>query len=167
MRVPVSEVPLYLCPQNLWFGQPRNPSSVRLNLGSSFLGSQQGLEYRGTSLTRKRTPLGPYREPMPRVLGGSLGGWSFLTGEVPLHRLNIHLRFNEFEDEPNFTRTELEANLAHKKKKPVQGPPCTMSSTVFGVRCRNWARPTLGPHRRVGVQGYFAHTKPPPPLGPP
>ena len=29
------------------------------------------LVYRGTSLTRKRTPLGPYRRPMPRVLGGS------------------------------------------------------------------------------------------------
>ena len=27
--------------------------------------------YMGTSLTRKRTPLGPYRRPMPRVLGGS------------------------------------------------------------------------------------------------
>jgi len=27
--------------------------------------------YRGTSPTRKRTPLGPYRRPMPRVLGGS------------------------------------------------------------------------------------------------
>ena len=27
--------------------------------------------YRGTSLTRKRTPLGPYHRPMPRVLGGS------------------------------------------------------------------------------------------------
>ena len=29
------------------------------------------LQYRGTSLTRKRTPLEPYRRPMPRVLGGS------------------------------------------------------------------------------------------------
>ena len=30
------------------------------------------LSYRGgTSLVRKRTPLGPYRRPMPRVLGGS------------------------------------------------------------------------------------------------
>ena len=28
-------------------------------------------EYRGTSLIVKRTPLGPYRRPMPRVLGGS------------------------------------------------------------------------------------------------
>jgi len=27
--------------------------------------------YRGTSLTRKRNPLGPYRRPLPRVLGGS------------------------------------------------------------------------------------------------
>jgi hypothetical protein len=28
--------------------------------------------YRGTSLTRQRIPLGPYRRPMPRVLGGML-----------------------------------------------------------------------------------------------
>ena len=28
-------------------------------------------DYRGTSLVRKRTPLGPYRRPMPRVLRGS------------------------------------------------------------------------------------------------
>ena len=28
-------------------------------------------KYRVTSLTRKRTPLGPYRRPVPRVLGGS------------------------------------------------------------------------------------------------
>ena len=27
--------------------------------------------YRGTSLTRKRLPLEPYRRPMPGVLGGS------------------------------------------------------------------------------------------------
>ena len=31
-------------------------------------------DYRGTSLTRPRPPLGPYRRPMPRVLGGSYGG---------------------------------------------------------------------------------------------
>ena len=39
---------------------------------------------RGTSLMRKRTPLGPYRTPMPRVLGGSLEGGRFRLGEVPL-----------------------------------------------------------------------------------
>ena len=47
--------------------------------------SRPGL-YRGTSLTRKRTPLGPYSRPMPRVLGGSWGGGRFLMGEVPLYR---------------------------------------------------------------------------------
>ena len=35
-------------------------------------------------LTRTRTLLGPYRRPMPRVLGGSLGDGHFLIGEVPL-----------------------------------------------------------------------------------
>jgi hypothetical protein len=40
--------------------------------------------YRGTSPTRKRNPLGPYRRPMPRVLGGSQEGGRFLMGEVPL-----------------------------------------------------------------------------------
>ena len=39
---------------------------------------QVASEYRGTSLTRKRTLLGPYRRPMPRVLGGVLGCFVFL-----------------------------------------------------------------------------------------
>jgi hypothetical protein len=37
-------------------------------------------------LTQKETPpLGPYRRPMPRVLGGSWEGGRFLMGEVPLY----------------------------------------------------------------------------------
>ena len=44
------------------------------------------LAYRGTSLTRKRSPLGPYRRPMPRVLGGSKWGGRFIVGEVPVCR---------------------------------------------------------------------------------
>jgi len=40
--------------------------------------------YRGISLVRKRTPLGPYRRPMPGVLRGSYGDGRFLMGEVPL-----------------------------------------------------------------------------------
>ena len=43
------------------------------------------VRYRGTSPTRKRTPLGPYRRSMPRVLGGSQGGGRFPVGEVPLY----------------------------------------------------------------------------------
>ena len=41
-------------------------------------------QYKGTSLTKKRTPLGPYRRPMPRVLEGSRGDGRFLMGEEPL-----------------------------------------------------------------------------------
>ena len=40
--------------------------------------------YRGTSLTRKCTPLEPYRRPMTRVLGGFEEGGRVLMGEVPL-----------------------------------------------------------------------------------
>ena len=41
-------------------------------------------DYRGTSLTRERTPPGPYGRPMPRVPGGFLRGGLFLMGEVNL-----------------------------------------------------------------------------------
>ena len=54
--------------------------------------------YRGTSLIRKRTPRGPYRRPMPRVLGGVLGGWAFCYGRsTPVHFrqfLRLKHRFN-------------------------------------------------------------------------
>ena len=43
------------------------------------------IPYRGTSLIRKRTPLGPYRRPMLRVLGGSYRHGRFLMDEVPLY----------------------------------------------------------------------------------
>ena len=43
--------------------------------------------YRGTLPTSKRTPLGPYRRPVPKVLGGSYGGGRFLMSEVPLYLL--------------------------------------------------------------------------------
>ena len=45
----------------------------------------QGQTYRGTLLTRKHPPLGPYHRPMPRVVGGSQGGGRFLMGEMPLY----------------------------------------------------------------------------------
>ena len=44
---------------------------------------------RCTSLMRKRQSLGPYRRPMPRVLGVSSGFWYFLVVEIPLER-HIH-----------------------------------------------------------------------------
>ena len=45
--------------------------------------SNTGNVYRGTSLTRKRTPLGPYRRPMPRILGGLGGVGVFLWARHP------------------------------------------------------------------------------------
>ena len=41
-----------------------------------------GGEHRGTSLARKQPPLGPYRRPMPGVLGGSWEVARFLMGMV-------------------------------------------------------------------------------------
>ena len=63
---------------------------------SSPLGAQRAClytAYRAASLTRKRAPLGPYRRPMPSVLGGwafsygrgTWGGGLFLMNEVPLY----------------------------------------------------------------------------------
>jgi len=34
----------------------------------------------GYLITRKRNPLGPCRRPIPRVLGGVLGGWAVSYG---------------------------------------------------------------------------------------
>ena len=48
-------------------------------------GMLRASSYRGTSLVRNRAPKGPYRRPMPRVLGGSLVGGRFPMGEVPLY----------------------------------------------------------------------------------
>ena len=49
-------------------------------------GSNVGRQsYRGTSLIRKRLPLGPYSRPIPRALWWSMGGGLFLMSEVPLY----------------------------------------------------------------------------------
>ena len=50
-----------------WYNAPGWTESPYLDMGTR----SHGLLYRGTSLKRKRTPLGPYRRPTPRVLGGS------------------------------------------------------------------------------------------------
>ena len=43
--------------------------------------------YRGALLIRKRTPLGPYRRPVHRVLLWSQEGGRFLMIEVPLYKV--------------------------------------------------------------------------------
>jgi len=47
--------------------------------------SQKVTVYRGTSLIRKRPPLGPYSSRMPRGLGWSCGGGRLLMSKVTLY----------------------------------------------------------------------------------
>ena len=67
----------------LWARYPCSFSSnvgvVALTLASIGVGA-----YRGTSLMRKRTPLGPYSRTMPRALWGYEGVGRFLMSEVLL-----------------------------------------------------------------------------------
>jgi len=73
--------------------------------------------YRGASLIRKRTPLGPFRRPMPRVLGGSWRGGRFLMSEVPLYtnysNREVYTKFSPeagpFRDGPHMRDLVLEA----------------------------------------------------------
>jgi len=60
------------------------PSQFSLLLSRSFPSAY----YRGTSLTRKQTPLGPHRRLKPRFPGGSHGSGRFLVGEAPLYVFN-------------------------------------------------------------------------------
>ena len=83
----ISLLTTYWCPKSGAWGKPQR---VDLLLGRVWRGGQEAFpqgahnSYRGTSLIRKRTSLGPYRRPLPRVLGGFQAGGCFLMGEVPL-----------------------------------------------------------------------------------
>ena len=65
-------------------GTPVWPGQLRESAG----GGGEACRGARTSLTRACTPLGPYRGPMPRVLGQSLGDGRLLMGEVPLYKEN-------------------------------------------------------------------------------
>ena len=57
-------------------------------------GDQSHTPYRGTSLTRKRTPLGPCRSREPRVLGESQGwGGVFLWARYPWGGVFLRARY--------------------------------------------------------------------------
>ena len=71
----MSEVPLYGL---------RRRHLLSSEVEHSLQGLDPGFEYRGTSLIRNSLPLGPYRRPVPRVLGGAWGGGRFLVSEAPL-----------------------------------------------------------------------------------
>ena len=70
----ISLLTTYWCPKSGAWGKPQR---VDLLLGRVRRGGQEAFpqgapnSYRGTSLIRKHSPLGPYRRPTPRVFGGS------------------------------------------------------------------------------------------------
>ena len=81
----------------------------------------------GTSLTRKHTPLGPYRMPMSRVLGGSQGGGRFVMSKAPLYANcsrcicdHLHPDCGTHETVTARFRPWLEPLLARKPPKPFQ-----------------------------------------------
>jgi hypothetical protein len=45
-------------------------------------------------LKRKRTPLGPFHRPMPKVPGGVLGGWAFSYERGTPVLIRVHWREN-------------------------------------------------------------------------
>jgi len=83
---PVEDIFDTVVPENFFYvycmrsrDKPRKSGRVSNPVG-------RNLVYRGTSLLRKRIRRGPYRRPIPWVLGGSQGGGGFVMGEVPLYR---------------------------------------------------------------------------------
>ena len=67
----MSEVPLYALRDPL--NECALPGDMQplVLLTSGLLPDSEKQSYRGTSITRERSPLGPYRRPIPRVPGGS------------------------------------------------------------------------------------------------
>ena len=100
---------------------PSRSSSLQTAFGISVQGLLERLQYRSTSLIRKCHLLGPYRGPMPRVIGGLQGGGRFLMGEVPLyvHILLIHVYRHDAQRLSNGSQ----GYLAHKKLPPTLGSP--------------------------------------------
>ena len=68
----------------------KNSLSAGILRGASVGSARSSLTQQGTSLLKKRTPLGPCRGPVPRVRGGSLGGGRFLMGEEPLYTVQVY-----------------------------------------------------------------------------
>ena len=82
--------------------------------------------YRSTSLTRKRPPLGPYRGPMPSVLGGSWGRGHFLMGEVTLYMENRKSSRGFSPAHEALSVLHVQEFLAHKKTPTPYEPPKTL-----------------------------------------
>ena len=130
------------------------------------------LEYRGTSLISKRTPLGSYRRPMPRVVGGSYGVGRFPIGEVPLYsgrlfcgrgRPRGQKKRGIYGQQPNGP------NLLHHQddlSRPALLHGSLNSLFQVALYLPSYSL-SISLSRALGVQAYLAHKKTPTLLGPP
>ena len=98
--------------------------------------------YRVTSPMRKRLPLGLYRRPMPRVLGGSQGGVRFLVGEAPLYAVLPLATGCRLPQKPRNTRGshwELAANFQRKSLHTIQD---RLKKTFLNYKSIDSSKPT-------------------------
>ena len=131
----------YSVKHRAWRGRERDGEIVRARERErkGIIGSGRSHRYRGPSLIRNRRPLGPYRRPMPRVLGRVLGGGGrFLMGEVPQY-FTQGLRRNTSGDSIKLSQSRLN----HIRSNP------TMSLRNFPVGHRNDQMPRQPAERNV------------------
>ena len=114
--------------------------------------------YKGISLIRKGTPLGPYRTPMPRVLGGSYGGGRFRMGEVCLYT-SIALLSRPCIKHPSVQGPKCIKRIDHRSReearcirrgislRPLSATPSTIVQGYRGASLIRKRTP-LGPHGR-------------------
>ena len=115
----------------------------------------------GTSLTRKRTPIGPCRRPMPSVLGGSWGGGRFLKNVLEFKNvLPTVFRMGA----PYERGTYVQGYLSHSRKVDIRLTG-KGNSNSHGARpvhlitsMIKWIRTSgLSIKNSLCVQGYLSH----------
>ena len=109
VRFLMSEVPLYLTAAG-------GPSRIDTSAFPAHPCAQHCPHVLQGYLTYKKTPLGPYLRPMPRVLGGTSRGGRFLMGDVPMYSPNLQ--------DCSFLRRLLPPHLQGATPNNRQGSAC-------------------------------------------
>jgi len=130
--------------------------------------------YRGALLIRKRTPLGPYRRPLSRVLLGVRGGWAFFYGSgTPISLVvdclclssNIYpVRQGCVDRMSDFT---IVTSTRRRFRLRVPIPSALSVDFQLAHACLKFWRPSSYAHSTHCAHGYVAHRETPPPTGVP
>ena len=138
------------------------------------------MTYRGTSLTRKCTPLGTYRRPMSRVVKGSWGGERFLMGEAPLYKVTLLIRRRYPTPSTQQYMCRGTSLIRNHRVLGTYSSPMPSPTVIVGGGAVSYEQGTpvdvsIDPRWSWGarllpsdMQGYrqLAHTTPPPPSPP-